>query len=83
MPPTRSLRLLHYQCIRSDLDAFDIELDCPDPVKLVDMLVALQPTFGGINLEDIKVCGVCWGGVAQLFSRLDGQVYVWLRATLG
>lgn len=28
---------------------------CNDPVKLVDLLVALEPTFGGINLEDIKV----------------------------
>lgn len=39
----------------ADLDAFDLEVNCNDPVKLVDMLVALEPTFGGINLEDIKV----------------------------
>jgi malate dehydrogenase (oxaloacetate-decarboxylating)(NADP+) len=36
------------------LDCFDIELDQRDPDKLVDMIVALEPTFGGINLEDIK-----------------------------
>ena len=36
------------------LDCFDIELDERDPDKLVDMIVALEPTFGGINLEDIK-----------------------------
>lgn len=39
----------------ADLDAFDLEVNCDDPVKLVDMLVALEPTFGGVNLEDIKV----------------------------
>ncbi|KAK9823565.1 hypothetical protein WJX72_003837 [[Myrmecia] bisecta] len=38
----------------ADIDAFDLELSQPDPVKLVDMLVAMEPTFGGINLEDIK-----------------------------
>ena len=36
------------------LDCFDIELNERDPDKLVDMIVALEPTFGGINLEDIK-----------------------------
>jgi malic enzyme len=39
----------------ADIDAFDLEVACYDPEKLVDMLVALEPTFGGINLEDIKV----------------------------
>jgi len=36
------------------IDCFDIELDERDPDKLVDMICALEPTFGGINLEDIK-----------------------------
>ena len=36
------------------LDCFDIELDERDPDKLVDMICALEPTFGGVNLEDIK-----------------------------
>ncbi len=36
------------------IDCFDIELAENDPDKLVDMIVALEPTFGGINLEDIK-----------------------------
>ncbi|HEV2220373.1 MAG TPA: NADP-dependent malic enzyme [Casimicrobiaceae bacterium] len=36
------------------LDCFDIELAECDPDKLVDMICALEPTFGGINLEDIK-----------------------------
>ena len=38
----------------SGLDCFDIEINERDPDKLVDMIVALEPTFGGINLEDIK-----------------------------
>jgi malate dehydrogenase (oxaloacetate-decarboxylating)(NADP+) len=36
------------------IDVFDIELDERDPDKLIDMIAALEPTFGGINLEDIK-----------------------------
>jgi malate dehydrogenase (oxaloacetate-decarboxylating)(NADP+) len=36
------------------IDCFDIEINERDPQKLVDMIVALEPTFGGINLEDIK-----------------------------
>jgi len=36
------------------IDAFDIELDCSDPDKFIDMVVALGPTFGGINIEDVK-----------------------------
>jgi malate dehydrogenase (oxaloacetate-decarboxylating)(NADP+) len=36
------------------IDCFDLELAERDPDKLVDLIVALEPTFGGINLEDIK-----------------------------
>ena len=36
------------------IDVFDIELDETDPDKLVDIIASLEPTFGGINLEDIK-----------------------------
>src|SRR4051812_48973769 len=36
------------------IDVFDIELNERDPDKLVDIIAALEPTFGGINLEDIK-----------------------------
>ena len=36
------------------IDCFDIELNELDPDKLVDIIAALEPTFGGINLEDIK-----------------------------
>lgn len=40
--------------IFADIDAYDIELDTKDPDRLVDVVKALEPTFGGINLEDIK-----------------------------
>ena len=36
------------------IDVFDIEIDERDPHKLVDIIASLEPTFGGINLEDIK-----------------------------
>src|SRR6188768_3758450 len=40
--------------IFADIDVFDIEIDEKDPVKFVQIVKALEPTFGGINLEDIK-----------------------------
>nr|WP_024965319.1 NADP-dependent oxaloacetate-decarboxylating malate dehydrogenase [Pantoea sp. IMH] len=36
------------------IDVFDIEVNEMDPDKLIDIIAALEPTFGGINLEDIK-----------------------------
>ena len=36
------------------IDVFDIEIDATDPDKIVDIVAALEPTFGGVNLEDIK-----------------------------
>ena len=36
------------------VDVFDIEIDEKDPAKLVDIIASLEPTFGAINLEDIK-----------------------------
>jgi len=38
----------------SDIDVFDIEIDEKDPDKFVEIVKAIAPTFGGINLEDIK-----------------------------
>ena len=38
----------------SDIDVFDLELACTDPDQFVETVVNLEPTFGGINLEDIK-----------------------------
>ena len=40
--------------IYADIDVFDIELDCNDIDEFVKVVKALEPTFGGINLEDIK-----------------------------
>jgi malate dehydrogenase (oxaloacetate-decarboxylating)(NADP+) len=36
------------------IDVFDIEINERDPARLVDIVASLEPTFGGINLEDIK-----------------------------
>ncbi len=36
------------------INVFDIEVNEHDPDKLVDIIASLEPTFGGVNLEDIK-----------------------------
>jgi malate dehydrogenase (oxaloacetate-decarboxylating)(NADP+) len=38
----------------ANIDCFDIEVNEPDPEKLADIVCALEPTFGAVNLEDIK-----------------------------
>ena len=38
----------------ADIDVFDIEIDEKDPEELVKIISKMEPTFGGINLEDIK-----------------------------
>jgi len=38
----------------ADIDVFDLEISEKDPQKLIEIIAALEPTFGGINLEDIK-----------------------------
>jgi malate dehydrogenase (oxaloacetate-decarboxylating)(NADP+) len=38
----------------ADIDVFDLEIDASDPEKFVEVVAALEPTFGGINLEDVK-----------------------------
>ena len=38
----------------ADIDVFDLEIDEKDPDKFIDIVASLSPTFGGINLEDIK-----------------------------
>jgi len=38
----------------ANIDVFDIEVDETDVDKLVDIIASLEPTFGGVNLEDIK-----------------------------
>lgn len=51
------------------IDVFDIELDVTDPDKFVEIVAALEPTFGGINLEDIKA-PECFEIEAKLRSRM-------------
>ncbi|MBX3247592.1 MAG: NADP-dependent malic enzyme [Myxococcales bacterium] len=38
----------------ADIDVFDLEVDASDPERFIEVVAALEPTFGGINLEDIK-----------------------------
>ena len=56
------------------LDCFDIEIDERDPDKLVDVIAALEPTFGGINLEDIKA-PECFYVERKLRERLKIPVF--------
>ena len=56
------------------IDCFDIELDERDPDKLVDIIAALEPTFGGINLEDIKA-PECFTVERKLRSRMKIPVF--------
>lgn len=54
----------------ADIDVFDIEIDCTDPQELVETIVRIAPTFGGINLEDIKA-PECFFVEAELKKRLN------------
>ena len=56
------------------IDVFDLELNEPDPDKLCDIIAALEPTFGGINLEDIKA-PECFYIERQLSERLKIPVF--------
>jgi malate dehydrogenase (oxaloacetate-decarboxylating)(NADP+) len=56
------------------IDVFDIELAERDPDKLIDMIAALEPTLGGINLEDIKA-PECFYIERNLTERLNIPVF--------
>ncbi|HOF53036.1 MAG TPA: malic enzyme-like NAD(P)-binding protein, partial [Rhodoferax sp.] len=58
----------------SGIDVFDIELAENDPDKLVDIIAALEPTLGGINLEDIKA-PECFYIEKKLRERLNIPVF--------
>lgn len=58
----------------SGLDVFDIEINESDPDKLVDIIAALEPTFGGINLEDIKA-PECFEVERKLRERMSIPVF--------
>src|SRR3990172_7639918 len=56
------------------IDVFDIEIDERDPDKLVDIIAGLEPTFGAINLEDIKA-PECFEIERRLRERLRIPVF--------
>lgn len=58
----------------SNIDVFDIEIDQPDIDKFIDTVAALEPTFGGINLEDIKA-PECFEIERQLRERMNIPVF--------
>ncbi|MFT0533019.1 NADP-dependent malic enzyme [Castellaniella hirudinis] len=58
----------------SGLDVFDIEINEQDPDKLVDIIAGLEPTFGGINLEDIKA-PECFEVERKLRERMKIPVF--------
>ncbi len=58
----------------ADLDVFDIEIDTSDPDEFVNIVARLEPTFGGINLEDIKAPD-CFHIEEQLIRRMSIPVF--------
>lgn len=56
------------------VDVFDIEINETDPEKLVDIIASLEPTFGGINLEDIKA-PECFYIEQKLRERMNIPVF--------
>ena len=58
----------------ADIDVFDIELNVKDTQGLIETIAALEPTFGGINLEDIKA-PECFEVEQALKERLDIPVF--------
>jgi malate dehydrogenase (oxaloacetate-decarboxylating)(NADP+) len=58
----------------ADIDVFDIEVDTTDPDKFVEAVALLEPTFGGINLEDIRA-PECFAIEAALKARMNIPVF--------
>jgi malate dehydrogenase (oxaloacetate-decarboxylating)(NADP+) len=58
----------------ADIDVFDIEVDTEDPQRVIDVVEAIAPTFGGINLEDIKA-PECFHIEETLKAKLDIPVF--------
>ena len=56
------------------IDVFDIEINETDPQKLIDIIASLEPTFGGINLEDIKA-PECFFVERELRKRMGIPVF--------
>jgi malate dehydrogenase (oxaloacetate-decarboxylating)(NADP+) len=58
----------------ADIDVFDIEVDSRDPDEIIKVVAAISPTFGGINLEDIKA-PECFYIEEELKKMLDIPVF--------
>ncbi|USI74416.1 NADP-dependent malic enzyme [Sphingomonas morindae] len=58
----------------SGIDVFDIEVDAADPDRFVEVVAALEPSFGAINLEDIKA-PECFEIEAKLRARMNIPVF--------
>ena len=58
----------------ADIDVFDVELDQADPEAIVTSVAAMEPTFGGINLEDIKA-PECFEIESTLRAEMDIPVF--------
>jgi len=58
----------------ADIDVFDIEIDESDPDRLIEIIASLEPTFGGINLEDIKA-PECFKVEEALKARMNIPVF--------
>ncbi|HEX7822119.1 MAG TPA: NADP-dependent malic enzyme [Sphingobium sp.] len=58
----------------ADIDVFDLEVDTTDPEAFVNAVALLEPTFGGINLEDIKA-PECFAIEAALKARMNIPVF--------
>ena len=58
----------------ADIDVFDIEVDEKDPDRLIEIVRAISPTFGGINLEDIKG-PECFRIEQELIEKCDIPVF--------
>ena len=56
------------------IDVFDIEVDANDPEKLIEVVAALEPTFGAVNLEDIKA-PECFEVEGRLRERMNIPVF--------
>ncbi|MGH7724715.1 MAG: NADP-dependent malic enzyme [Candidatus Eiseniibacteriota bacterium] len=58
----------------ADIDVFDLEVDATDPDEFIRVVAALEPTFGGINLEDLRGPD-CFHIEAELTKRLSIPVF--------
>ena len=58
----------------ADIDVFDIEINCNDPDEFIQTVINISPTFGGINLEDIKA-PQCFYIEKTLKQKLDIAVF--------